>query len=345
MPFKIILMIASFMAGIIFDYIYPSKEQKIRTLLYQITTVYLLFKIGFSGGGGLVAQQWQTVTIQAIIAIIASSLWTMLVLVFLKRWSSFEPITQVSIASHFGSVSVGTFIAALAFLDSMNIPVSSTAVVWLSIMEFPGIIIGVRKLGISTKTFLQIIKKKSMLAILPIAVILGMLFESSVPDSIKTIVIGQLFMPFLLYFLFEMGYKAADSVSHLKKDLYSLVFAGIIIPIIGGIFGSAIGYWAGYSTGDTFIMAILMASASYVLAPLCMLETLKGVYRAEPEIAQQIVATSMALSIGVTLPFNILIGFELYYMLIQLFQDHPAYAAAGLILPFAFGALSIKRSK
>lgn len=339
-------MIVAFIAGIIFDYFNKGKKpkaSKIRDVLQQVTIVYLLFKIGFFGGLELVSQQWQAVFIQSMVAVVAASLWTLIVLVLLRRWSSFEPITQISIATHFGSVSVGTFIAAIAFLDAMKINVNPSVVIWLSIMEFPAIIIGMWKLGVRANTLLLIIKEKWALAVLPISIVLGLLFGSYLPSNIKSVLFGQLFMPILLYFLFEMGCKASNSLLSLKKDIGSIIFVGTAIPILGGIFGSSIGYWMGYSTSEMFIMAILMASASYVLAPLCVYEVLKSIYKPKLEIPKQVVSTSMALSVGVALPFNILIGFELYYVIIKALQASPILAAFGLGLPLVLGILSMKR--
>jgi len=342
MPLKVLFMIFAFIAGIIFDYFNKGKYLKVRKILQQITTVYLLFKIGFFGGGELVSQQWQAVFLQTIVAIAASALWTLFVLILLKRWSSFKPITQISIATHFGSVSVGTFIAAIAYLGAMKIDINPTAVVWLSVMEFPAIIVGMWKLGVRADIS-SIIKEKWALAVLPIAIVLGMLFGNSMPSIIKVVFFEQLFIPILMYFLFEMGCKASDSLGNLKDDIRAVFFVGIAIPIIGGITGSAIGYWMGYNVSGMFIMAILMASASYVLAPLCMYEVLKSMYKANLKIAKEVVSTSMALSVGVTLPFNILIGFKLYYLIIKIFQSSPMLALFGLILPFLLAMLSMKR--
>jgi len=343
MSFKILFMVIAFIAGILFESVNKGKRYKFRKVLELVTTVYLLFKIGFFGGGELISQHWQTVFIQSIVVIVAASFWTLLVLRLLKRWSSFDRITQISIATHFGSVSVGTFIAALAFLNSMKIEVNPSVVIWLSIMEFPAIIIGMWKLGVRANTLFVIIKEKWTLAILPISIVLGMLFGTSIPSSIEFILFGKLFMPILLYFLFEMGCKASDSLGSLKKDLRSVFIVGIGVPILGGIFGSSIGYWMGYSVSGMFIMAILMASASYVLAPLCMYEVLCGIYKPKLEIAKQVVATSMALSVGVTLPFNILIGLELYYMIIKVFQVSPTLAFLGFVSPFLLGLMSLER--
>jgi len=74
-----------------------------------------------------------------------------------------------------------------------------------------------------------------------------------------------------------------------------------------------------------------------------MQEILKSIYKPKPEIAKKVVSTSMALSVGVTLPFNILFGFELYYLMIKGMQASPRVAAIGLALPFVLGSISLLR--
>ena len=45
-------------------------------------------------------------------------------------------------AAHCGSVSAGTFVAAIAFLDSLKVPYESHPVMMMAITESPAIIIG-----------------------------------------------------------------------------------------------------------------------------------------------------------------------------------------------------------
>lgn len=341
MPFEIILMIIAFLIGTIFGYFKIAEKIKARYVLRQITIVYLLFKIGFFGGGEIMSHQWQMIIVPIIVAIIAASLWTLLVLMLLKRWSSFEPITQISIATHFGSVSVSTFIAAIAFLDAMKINVDPSVVIWLALMEFPAILIGMWKLGVKANTILPILKEKWTLAVLPITIVLGAFFGNALQSNVKAIIFGLLFTPMLLYFLFEMGCEASGNLGRLKKNIGSVIFVGIVIPILGGISGSSLGYCLGYDTGGMFILAILMASASYVLAPLCMQEVLESIYKPRIEVAKQVVSVSTALSVGVALPFNILIGFELYFVIIKALQASPILAFFGLGLPVVLGVVSL----
>jgi uncharacterized protein len=356
MPLSIILIIIVFLIGIIFDHLQIGKRslailvlkddhslQKIRAALYQIVVVYLLFKIGFAGGSELVGQSWNMIVGPGIVVIIASSLWTLFVLFLLNRWSSFHPITQISIAAHFGSVSVGTFIAGMAFLDGMGIYVNPGVAIWLALMELPAVLIGMWALGARVSTLGHILKEEWSLAILPLSILMGALIGNLIPGNVKTFIFGVLFMPMLLYFLFEMGRKASSSLHKLKGKIGSTIFVGIAIPILGGIWGVSIGHFLGYSPGSMFTLAILMASASYVLAPLCMHEVLKSIYKPNRHIANQVVATCMALSVGITLPFNILIGFELYYFMIKGIEAYAVSASIGLALPFVLVIISLLR--
>lgn len=356
MPLVILLMICSFLVGAVFEYLnvgyhvcslfsasntQRKRVQYLRHIAYQTVAFYLLWKIGFNGGGEVMNQPWQETLFPCIVVIVAASVWTILVLQVLKRWSAFDTITQISIAAHFGSVSVGTFIAGMAFLEALGIEAHPSTALWLALMELPAVLIAMWKLGVRTNTIIPILKSEWLLAVLPVSIVLGMLFGGSLPTVVREIVFGILFMPILLYFLFEMGRKASSNLSGLKGKLGSVICIGIVIPILGGLFGTSLGYWLGYDAGNMFMMAILMASASYVLAPLCMQEILLSMYKPTPEVASRAVATSMALSVGVTLPFNIILGFELYYLMIQGLQASPAFALVGIGVPCVLFGLSV----
>jgi len=68
------------------------------------------------------------------------------------------------------------------------------------------------------------------------------------------------------------------------------------------VIGGLLGWWLGLSVGGTTIMAVLAASASYIAVPAAMRIS---VPEANPTL-------SLAASLGITFPFNILIGIPLY---------------------------------
>jgi hypothetical protein len=97
--------------------------------------------------------------------------------------------------------------------------------------------------------------------------------------------------------------KKADT---LKKAGVILVSFGMIMPLIGGTLGIIIGGSVlEFSVGGTFLLAILSASASYIAVPPAMRY---GVPEANPSYY-------LTLSLGVTFPFNVVVGIPLFYQM------------------------------
>ena len=65
------------------------------------------------------------------------------------------------------------------------------------------------------------------------------------------------------------------------------------------------GGWLGLSLGGTTLLAVLYASASYIAAPAAMRIAIP---EANP-------ALSIGASLGVTFPFNVLVGVPLYHQM------------------------------
>jgi hypothetical protein len=80
-----------------------------------------------------------------------------------------------------------------------------------------------------------------------------------------------------------------------------IIFA-LIFPLVAGFIGAVVGHWTGLSVGGTAILAILAASASYIAAPAAV------------SVAMPQANGSLALmsSIGVTFPFNLVLGIPIY---------------------------------
>jgi hypothetical protein len=74
--------------------------------------------------------------------------------------------------------------------------------------------------------------------------------------------------------------------------------------IVGAVFGSA----AGMSVGGIAVMATLAASASYIAAPAAIRIAL-------PDASPGIYVTA---SLGITFPFNLIIGIPLYIKIAEL---------------------------
>ncbi|MFK8251819.1 sodium-dependent bicarbonate transport family permease [Ancylobacter terrae] len=113
---------------------------------------------------------------------------------------------------------------------------------------------------------------------------------------------GDLFLGFLCLFLLELGIVAAEKVEAAWKAGERLFLFALTAPLINGTLGLAAGYAAGLSEGRAVVLATLAASASHIAAPA-------AVRLALPEANA---AYSLAASLAITFPFNVVLGIPLY---------------------------------
>jgi hypothetical protein len=89
----------------------------------------------------------------------------------------------------------------------------------------------------------------------------------------------------------------------LRRRGLSLIVFGLAMPLLSAALGLGTGWLLGLSIGGQTMLATLAASASYIAVPAAMRI---AVPEANPAI-------SLAGSLGVTFPFNILLGIPLYH--------------------------------
>jgi hypothetical protein len=82
---------------------------------------------------------------------------------------------------------------------------------------------------------------------------------------------------------------------------------GVVMPIVHGALGVALGHAAGLSLGGCTVLGTMAASASYIAAPPAVRLTL-------PEASPTYSLTS---ALAITFPFNVLFGIPLYYRMAQ----------------------------
>ena len=99
-----------------------------------------------------------------------------------------------------------------------------------------------------------------------------------------------------------MGLIAANRLRGTRTLSVRLVAFGVMMPLIGGLIGTALGAAIGLSVGGTALFGVLGASASYIAVPAAMRLALP---EANP-------AVYLTLSLAITFPFNLTIGIPLY---------------------------------
>ncbi|MFM7533094.1 MAG: sodium-dependent bicarbonate transport family permease, partial [Rubrivivax sp.] len=106
----------------------------------------------------------------------------------------------------------------------------------------------------------------------------------------------------LALFLLELGLVAGARLVEVRRFGPVLLVVGLGAPPVLALLGAATGVALGLSTGGVALLATLAASASYIAAPTAMRI---AVPQANP-------ALSITAALGLTFPFNIVVGIPLY---------------------------------
>lgn len=275
--------------------------------IYQVISIYLLFGIGLKGGNALhsatveefIAPALGTIAIGVAIPIIA--------FFSLRLVKSLNSIDRGSIAAHYGSTSLVTFSAGLLFLENNMIEVEGFATALLTLLEIPGLIVGIylgtRSRGSGVKwreTMLEVLLGKTVL-LLAGGLLIGALTTESGYDKVAPFFV-DLLNGILVLFLLHLGFLAGSNWYEIKRVGLPLITFALLFPLVAGFIGIFVGNATGLSIGGATILGILAASASYIAAPA-------AISVAMPEANGSLALMS---SIGVTFPFNLILGIPIY---------------------------------
>ncbi len=275
--------------------------------LYDTLSIYLLLAIGLRGGVELARPDPGAARIAPLAAALALSIVVPVVAyTALRRLGRFNVFDAASIAAHYGSVSVVTFAVASTYLTRQNIPFEGTLTFYMVLMEMPAILVGIllarRGAGAVDWRVLarEVFLGKSVLLLLG-GLAIGYLAG---PTGIVPLdrFFFDLFKGLLALFLLEMGVVAGSRVRDLRRGGWFLAGFGVVMPLLAAALGTLLGYASGLSMGGTMLLATLAASASYIAVPAAMRI---AVPEANPTL-------SLTASLGVTFPFNIVLGIPLY---------------------------------
>ena len=275
--------------------------------------IYLLIAIGLKGGFEL-SQIPVAQLIVPIVAVVFFSAGTPLVgYQILKRLGKLPHPDAASISAHYGSVSVVTFAVGTSFLARQAVPFEGYLSVFLVFLEFPAIIIGVLLAkGINRDTQWRLLAREVLagkaIVLLVGALAIGWIWGKDAGAPLLPLFDGM-FKGFLSLFLLGMGLMTASRLAELRKVGFFLVGFGIVVPVLSAMGGVAVGWLLDLSPGGTTLLAILYASASYIAAPAAMRIAIP---EANP-------ALSIGAALGVTFPFNVLLGVPLYFEMTQWF--------------------------
>jgi uncharacterized protein len=280
--------------------------------VYQATTLYLLLAIGLKGGVALRNSDLSSALAPIAMAILLGVLIPVLAFVTLRFLTRLGPVDRGAMAAHYGSTSLVTFTAAIVFLEAIAVSYEGFVITLLAILEIPGILVGLLLASRATKSntrlstaFVEVITGKSIV-LLAGGLVIGWLTGEEGYVRVAPF-FDTLFTGVLALFLLEMGVLAGRRLGEVRSAGPGLIVFAIAFPVLAGAIGVAGGVIAGLSPGGSMVLGVLTASASYIAAPAAVRLALPT---ANPGI-------TITTSLGVTFPFNLIIGIPLYWWMAQ----------------------------
>ncbi|MEM5508535.1 sodium-dependent bicarbonate transport family permease [Pseudoalteromonas sp. AS71] len=282
---------------------------------YDTLSLLLMLTIGLKGGMVLHGNlSWQLLPEMGSVMLLGALIPLMLYPI-LKYVIKLSVANSASIAAHYGSVSAGTFAVALAYAESAKLVVGAEVTLYLVMLELPAIIVGLllyRKLDKQNSQksepslkalWHETLTNKSVILLIG-GVVIGMMY-GTVQGSQVTSLLTSSFKVVLALFLLEMGLVAAQTLRPFPWEHWKLAVFAIVTPLFLGTIGTAVGTLLNLELGSVVILGSLVASASYIAAPAAI----------KAAIPKADIGLAMLSSLGVTFPFNVIVGIGLYHHL------------------------------
>jgi uncharacterized protein len=232
-----------------------------------------------------------------------------------RRAGGFDISNAAAIAAHYGSVSTATFFASMSFAAAMGTPAEGTMAAMVALMEF-GVVysLALARLAMGRQNtqgsgggmrvaelVANVVRGRGILLLLG-GMAIGALATEPQWQQISPFYEG-LFRGMLMLFLLEMGITAARQIGAFRQVGLFMAGFGVLMPVLHGLVGVVLAHAVGLGVGGSFVFGAICASASFIDAPAACRASL-------PEANPGIYLTA---SLGVTLPFNLVLGIPLYY--------------------------------
>ncbi len=284
---------------------------EIPSAISRFLALYLLMALGLKGGLSLAETglSWEVLSV-LIAAVALAGLIPLLDLIVLRRLTT--PFNAIGIAATFGSVSAVTFITANQFLDRAGEPYGGYMAAAMALMESPAIVLAVVLANMERKkqgaeahpdglgSVLHESFTDGAQLLLLASMVIGALMGPEGAAAMKPFS-ADLFKGMLAFFLLDMGLLAARNLPGLRGQSPLLMVYAIGAPLVHGAIALGLGTLLGLSVGDLTLLMVLAASASYIAVPAVLRIAL-------PEADA---AAYVGLSLGITFPFNIILGIPL----------------------------------
>jgi hypothetical protein len=272
--------------------------------------LYLMMAIGFKGGVAVnVAGLSAAVLAVAGAGIALGFLIPLIAFAALRATTKLETATAAAVAAHYGSISVVTFVAGTELLKLGGVEYDGYMVAVMALMETPAIIAGLwlasrdpaAKAQKASQELLREVFLNGSVVLLMGAFAIGWITGEAGMKPVKPF-LDDLFRGMLCLFMLDMGLIAGARLRNAARVTWPMAAFAVYMPLTGATLGLAASYILGLSIGNTALLTILCASASYIAVPAAMRLALP---QADP-------AVYLTLSLAMTFPFNLTLGMPLY---------------------------------
>ena len=297
----------------------------------RFLSLYLLMALGLKGGFAL-AQSGLTAQVFAGLAVAVAMAIIVPLVDFLLLRRIVAPFDAVAVAATYGSVSAVTLITATSHLEKSGIAYGGYIPAAMALMESPAILMAVLMASMLRsrphtrqalaadvpkphagqpkpfslrKVLHESLTDGTQLVLLG-AMLIGLMTGASGWLVMQSFV-GHLFKGLLAFFLLDMGISAARNLHGLRGQSPWLIAYGLCAPLLHALLALAFCRLLGLPAGDTILLMVLAASASYIAVPAVMRYAIP---EANPSLY-------MGLALGLTFPFNLIVGIPLYTAWIQ----------------------------
>ncbi len=310
--------------------IWVKSNLEIPPAIAKFLSLYLLMAIGFKGGVAVNISGFGPEVLYALsAALLMAALVPFYSYFILRQNKKLSAFDAAAIAGTYGSVSAVTYIVASSYLSRHGIEPAGYMTAAMVIMESPAIIMAVllatmirlREKRLASNAAGAGEKNGSMLPMRKIlheaftdgaqllllgSLLIGYLVGTDGAAMMKPFT-GDIFRGMLAFFLLDMGLVVGRRLPEMRKAGVFLVGFGLLMPMVNATVAVLLAKLFGLSVGDTFLLAVLAASASYIVVPAV-------VRYAIPEANPSLYLT---MALAVTFPFNLVLGIPLYFEMIN----------------------------
>ena len=297
-------VVLAFLLGVVAAFV--KSDLRFPEQVTSLLSTYLLFAIGLKGGLRLRESSLSELAWPVVITLALGVITPVLAFFVARLFLRFDTINAAALAAHYGSVSAVTFTAAESFTRTADTLAEGYLPALVAVLEVPGIVIALvlasrASHGRSMSSAIHEVLTGKSVVLLIGGLIIGAIANQDALTKVEPFFIS-LFQGLLCLFLLDLGTLAGQRFNSIRRVGARLLVFATALPVVFGMVGVLLASLIGMSAGGATVIAAMAASASYIAAPAAVRVGL-------PEAD---VGLSLGAALGVTFPFNLIIGIPLY---------------------------------